>query len=87
MACCGGRTARVFVETARLVSEDSDYDRGVVVPRPSVAFVYEGHRGLSVEGPLTGRRYRFAAPGAVVEVDGRDAPSLTAVPGLRRLVR
>jgi hypothetical protein len=39
---------------------------------------------LTVQGPVTRRLYRFAAPGAVVAVDARDAPSLARVPQLRR---
>jgi hypothetical protein len=37
-----------------------------------------------VQGPITKRLYRFAGPGAIVAVDGRDAPSLARVPQLRR---
>jgi hypothetical protein len=37
-----------------------------------------------VQGPVTKRLYRFAATGAVVTVDARDAPSLSRVPHLRR---
>jgi hypothetical protein len=35
-----------------------------------------------VRGPVTGRTYHFASAGAVLAVDPRDAPSLTAVPQL-----
>jgi hypothetical protein len=33
---------------------------------------------------VTGRHYRFARPGARLPVDERDAPSMAAVPNLRR---
>jgi hypothetical protein len=36
-------------------------------------------------GAVTGRVYRFAAPGAVVAVDPRDAPGFLAFPNLRRM--
>jgi hypothetical protein len=49
-----------------------------------VRFVYTGSTRLVAEGPVTRRRYRFEHPGAVVEVDGRDAPSFAAIPNLRR---
>jgi hypothetical protein len=39
---------------------------------------------MTVRGPVTGRVYRFAGPGSTVSVDTRDAPSLVAVPNLRR---
>jgi len=50
-----------------------------------MVFQYVGTTGLTVEGPITGKRYRFAAPGARVAVDGRDAPSVRGVPNLRLL--
>lgn len=49
-----------------------------------VRFVYTGGTRLVAEGPVTRRRYRFEHPGAIVEVDGRDAPSFAAIPNLRR---
>lgn len=51
---------------------------------PFPAFQYIGGTGLTVQGPVTRKLYRFAAPGAVVAVDARDAPSLARVPQLRR---
>jgi hypothetical protein len=56
--------------------------RGAASPFPS--FQYIGASGLTVQGPVTKRLYRFAGPGAIVAVDGRDAPSLARVPQLRR---
>lgn len=54
------------------------------VPRGTgIRFEYAGRTGLTVMGPATGRTYRFNAPGAVVEVDPRDAPQVAAVPRLR----
>lgn len=52
---------------------------------PQVSFRYTGGRMLTARGAVTGRVYRFAAPGAVVAVDPRDAPGLQAVPNLRRV--
>jgi hypothetical protein len=49
------------------------------------SFQYIGTSGLTVQGPVSLRQYRFAAPGATVAVDGRDAPSLELVPLLRRV--
>jgi hypothetical protein len=50
----------------------------------SVAFEYAGATALTAVGAITGRRYRFDRPGAAVDVDLRDAPSLGGVPHLRR---
>jgi hypothetical protein len=49
----------------------------------TAAFVYTGPTRLQADGPVTRRRYRFEHPGAVVDVDGRDAPSFAAIPNLR----
>jgi len=47
-----------------------------------VYFRYTGRTGLLVKGGRTGRRYRFAFPGAVVPVDPGDRRSLLTVPQL-----
>lgn len=59
-------------------------------PRPvrqqaAVSFEYVGASAMMVVGPITGQRYRFGHPGAAQEVDLRDAPSMMAVPNLRRV--
>jgi hypothetical protein len=48
------------------------------------AFEYVGNTALTVVSPLTGRQYRFAKPGARVEVDARDRSWVSFVPHLRR---
>ncbi|MCC6860525.1 MAG: hypothetical protein IT158_18305 [Bryobacterales bacterium] len=40
---------------------------------------------LTVFGPVSGRRYRFAGQGARLAIDPRDRPSLAAVPRLREV--
>ncbi len=73
MPCCGRNRTQATTTTA--------------IPRassPFSSFQYIGASGLTVQGPVTKRLYRFAAPGAVVAVDARDAPSLARVPHLRR---
>jgi len=49
-------------------------------------FEYAGATALTTQGPVSGRLYRFARPGARVAVDRRDARALAMVPNLR-LVR
>lgn len=48
-------------------------------------FRYVGKTALTVAGPLSGKYYRFPAPGATVEADPRDAASLERVPQLRKV--
>jgi hypothetical protein len=55
-------------------------------PRQSrVFFEYVGRTGLTVVGPVTGKRYRFDRPGARLEVDLKDRRSIAAVPHLRQI--
>jgi len=42
-----------------------------------------GGTGLTVVGPVTGRRYYFDRPGSRVTVDPRDRPSVAAITQLR----
>lgn len=48
-------------------------------------FRYRGATSLTVAGPVSGKYYRFPAPGATVEADARDASSLVLVPLLERV--
>ncbi|HKQ82848.1 MAG TPA: hypothetical protein VJS42_11705 [Steroidobacteraceae bacterium] len=39
---------------------------------------------MTTIGPVTGRRYKFPARGAVLEVDAHDVPALLRIPHLLR---
>lgn len=69
--CCG-RT-RPVTATPRLAP----------AVRGTEMFTYLGRTALTVTGPATGTVYRFAAPGARLRVDARDAIALRRVPVLR----
>ena len=76
MGCCGKSRARNSVQPAP-------------APKPvsssGSSFQYIGASKLTVRGPVSRQRYRFAAPGAIVAVDDRDASALERVPLLRRV--
>ena len=73
MSCCGNkRTAFI-----------GSYSTGGAVQRHF--FRYVGRTALTVVGPVSGKYYRFVAPGATVESDPRDAASLEKVPQLRKV--
>lgn len=55
--------------------------------RIPVRFRYLGATALTIHGPVSGKTYRFAAPGSEMEVDGRDANGFSTVPVLERLRR
>lgn len=48
-------------------------------------FEYQGRTALTAVGPVTGKRYRFAATGSRVAVDLRDRAGIAAVPGLKEV--
>ncbi len=74
MSCCGQQRTQL---TGSFSSGDSAPERHF--------FRYVGTTALTVAGPLSGKYYRFPGPGATVEADPRDAPSLEQVPQLRRI--
>ena len=80
MACCGTIRARSFGVGTRPAASVS----AAAGPRRySVQFEYVGSTALTAIGPVSGKRYRFDHPGAVLTVDPRDRPGLAAVPKLR----
>lgn len=83
MSCCGGK--RRQLQTSPSIEPLPETPVPTAALRTPVTFEYVGQTGLTATGPYTGRRYRFDGPGARVEVDERDAPSLAAVPRLRRV--
>ncbi len=87
MSCCGGKR-RQFPAATRSIPTRTSPTASTRQTAPSITeevmFEYTGQTALTVRGPLTGRSYRFAYPGAQVFVDKREAAALTAVPHLRR---
>jgi hypothetical protein len=85
MPCCGKSRAQAAVGPRNPVPgpTPSGIEPRRVMPQVTLYFEYVGGTGLTVQGPITGRKYRFSGPGQRVAVDGRDGPSLMAVPNLR----
>ena len=81
MSCCG-RQRNQFQGTSQPPPRVINRQRQ---PQPEIRFEYMGATGMTVVGPVTGKRYRFDNPGSRVSVDPRDAPSMAAVPHLRRV--
>jgi hypothetical protein len=50
-----------------------------------IKFEYIGKTGLSVTGPITGRRYRFNFTGDIQLIDYRDANSVSQINLLKQL--
>jgi hypothetical protein len=88
MPCCGkartqiqGTISSQRPKPAPTVSQAQPY------AGQSTYFRYFGQTGLTVNGPVSSRLYRFVANGAPIEVDARDAASLARVPNLRPVRR
>lgn len=90
MACCGQNRRQ---HSAMSVGQGGRARPAAVVSQPRqrrsdyAYFQYFGRTGLTAVGPISGLRYRFDKPGAVVAVDPRDRRSLAAVPHLRQVGR
>jgi hypothetical protein len=89
MACCGQTRAQIRIQpsTARQTESPSSVTK---VEQPSVQvqgykFEYIGNTALTALGLTTGRQYRFAHPGAILQVDPRDRASLSTIPNLRQV--
>jgi hypothetical protein len=87
MSCCGQNRQRIReLDSSQPMPGLSPADNRT--PRaPSLSLVYfeyVGRTGLTVTGPITGKRYRFPKPGDKVAVDSNDAPSLAVVPNLQQ---
>lgn len=80
MACCGQRRAMASGSAAAVESS-----RGRHTGSRAALYEYTGETGMTVTGPVSGNRYRFAQPAAKVQIDLRDVSSLAGLPNLRRV--
>jgi hypothetical protein len=87
MGCCGGKRAEAAPRSVR-ASRQPTRAAGARSSRSPIVdpltFELVGAASLTVVGPISGRRYRFSHPGALVVVDPRDSRALSAVSALRR---
>jgi hypothetical protein len=93
MACCGQKRSQITTQPAIPQRQNINPAPPIAAPRrlqpqsgaSVVSFQYTGTTALTAIGPLSGRRYHFAAPGAILQVDARDRASLATVPQLRQV--
>lgn len=84
MSCCGSKRA---VASASPGSGGPVASGQAPAAHAAVELEYKGRTTLRARGPVSGRDYWFAHPGARVRVDVRDAPALDGVPNLVRAPR
>jgi hypothetical protein len=88
MGCCGGKRAQAATRSVRSTLRPRNGQAEATTSAPAggpPTFELIGTGSLTVDGPISGRRYRFTHTGAVVVVDSRDASALGAVSALRRI--
>jgi hypothetical protein len=83
MSCCGKH--RALSAAPPRIPTAITANRNPPPRQSSVFFEYVGRTGLTIVGPVSGRRYRFDTPGSPQPVDPADKPSLAAVPVLRQV--
>jgi hypothetical protein len=85
MSCCGKLRGQISGATvAEQQPQRAPEVRGVG-RQFVIQFEYTGASGMTMVGPVSGRRYRFERPGARVAIDPRDRPGLARVPRLRQV--
>jgi hypothetical protein len=82
MSCCGNQRGPVL--PSPLLVQKREAERPPA-PAHAIRYEYVGATGMTVVGPITGRRYRFEGYGSRVPIDPRDAGSMRTVPHLRRV--
>jgi hypothetical protein len=85
MSCCGKHRAAGGGPPPRIPTTTNGHSTRPPARQTSVFFEYVGRTGLTVVGPVSGRRYRFDAPGSRQPIDPADKPSLAAVQLLRQV--
>ena len=88
MGCCGGKRAEAGTRSVRSTPRSRTRQAPSALPAPAggpPTFELVGTGSLTVDGPVSGRRYRFKHAGAVLVVDASDVSALGAVSALRRI--
>jgi hypothetical protein len=81
--CCGRERMKSMAEAQS--RQNANLPPVPAPPGGKVRFEYAGSTGLTVTGPVSGSRYRFEHPGAIVEVDARDRILLASLRQLRQI--
>ena len=85
MCNCGNKRQTLPAKQTMKPAGNQNFSRHGSSTWPEVSFQYVGKTALTAGGIISGRKYRFSAPGDVQLVDKRDAQSLMSVPVLKRL--
>lgn len=86
MCNCGNKRNGLVAQSSALSSNTGAINQPVEKMWPDISFVYTGQSALTITGYISGKRYRFNAPGERQLIDYRDASSMMTVPVLKRVV-
>jgi hypothetical protein len=86
MCNCGNKRETFSAKQTMILSGNQNFSKHGSKTWPDINFEYAGKTALTVRGNISGKNYRFSAPGDVQLIDYRDASSLMAVPVLKKLL-
>jgi hypothetical protein len=81
MCNCGRKRSQYAQQSDRRVATGN---AGTPTGTP-VRFEYIGNAALTIFGNVTGKRYRFGAPGIRQDIDHRDVPGISRIPVLKKI--
>jgi hypothetical protein len=86
MSCCGQKRSSLNKASYENFPVNQVQNEGAEKKRFDSAIEYTGQSALTVIGSVTGKKYRFSHPGAVLLIDYRDASGMLAIPTLKKWV-
>ena len=88
MCNCGNKRAGLQLnQTADVAIQQSTIPSQKEKMWQDIYFEYTGVSALSLTGRITGKSYRFTAPGNIQPVDYRDAPTMMLIPVLKKRLK
>ena len=87
MSCCGKQRQSFQTAPTDATRQDSRNNTPQLPSRTwrsTLDFEYTGQTAMTVIGPVSGQRYEFVKPGAVIAVDVRDRRFFAAIPNLKQ---
>jgi hypothetical protein len=86
MSCCGKKVNHRPIPGGEFIKAVHKSQKKTRL-KAGILFRYTGVTSLTVQGPFSGRHYRFKKPNAVLMTDAKDYHALLTVPGLEVLVQ
>jgi hypothetical protein len=85
MCNCGNKREIFSAQQTMTLSDNQNFSKHGSKMWPDINFEYTGKTALTLRGNISGKKYRFSAPGDVQLIDYRDVSSLISVSVLKKL--